>query len=540
MEDVKINGQKKKKRLFKAAAVLILTALHVAVVSGRDRVTFQWPKPLSVTAALSVILAVMLTAGFYTCIMRCITRLSQKEKVLKERFFFFAGYFAFMGIFWFLTWPGIFKGDEFYVLRAALTFRFSAMQSGLTSMFYILTLLFFPSLASIVFWQLLIICQIFAVIMQNLWNSCSDGKRGLLFIPFILLPVIDANLFTLRASLAGWLFLFVICLTCGIIKRPAKNRYTAILLCMVTGLVCAWRSEFIYLVICIPIVLIWLKKAAIKQAAFCFLGIVLFWQLFSIPNKIAADGQNKYPISLVLNPVANLLTEVEDLKGPDVYDDVMCINEVVDAAQLRKDASVRNISQYWNIPDVLPKDQLSSFMRSAIRLIIYYPGKFLKYRWQTFAFTNGIYQDGHTAYPGGEDPDALPYLTYYGMDYSRYFVLSSPPAGYDIRMKAIDTILCRRYDNDGSLKKTMLLTVFYNVLPVFVLVIISASIAAIYKKKENLAMLTVTFLQFPLVFLTAPAMFFMYYFCFYLSGSFSVILLLVSLIKDKSKNEKEV
>ena len=115
-----------------------------------------------------------------------------------------------MGVFWLLTWPGIFKGDEFYVIRAALSFTMSGAQSGITSLFYMVSLLFFPSMASITFIQILLICTIFSVIMHDLFSVLSGKKRYLLFLPFILLPVIDGNLFTLRATLVGWIFLFVL------------------------------------------------------------------------------------------------------------------------------------------------------------------------------------------------------------------------------------------------------------------------------------------------------------------------------------------
>ena len=153
---------------------------------------------------------------------------------------------------------------------------------------------------------------------------------------------------------------------------------------------------------------------------------LVFFVLCNVPNKIALNGSNKYPISLVLNPVANLFTEVEDLKGPCVYDDVMTINELVDASLLRQSASVRNISQYWNIDDVLPKETLNRFMQASLRLIIYNPDKFLKYRWQTFAYTNGLYP-GYITHPGGECIDAINNLVYYRNDYKSYFAFMNPP-----------------------------------------------------------------------------------------------------------------
>ncbi|MBR4759703.1 MAG: hypothetical protein IK078_06110 [Lachnospiraceae bacterium] len=491
---------------------LIFAVAHILVVSGRDRVTFHPTTPLQPYMIGILVLFFFFTWSFYLALLRCVMKLLRKEQEFFYRFRFFAGYFFFMSLFWVLTWPGIFKGDEFYVIRAALSFELSAMQSGLTSVFYIIALLFFPSMATIVFFQLVVICGVFAYVVGNLWERFSTKARYVLLFPFALFPVIDANLFTLRASLVGWLFLLLLCYLWKMKDEPGD----IIKISVVAGLICAWRSEFIYLIVCLPLLLMIRKKVSLRGVLFVFLGVCIFWQGFSIPNKIAANGQNKYPISLVLNPVANLFTEVEELKGPDVHGDVMAINEVVDAAQLRKDASVRNISQYWNIPDVLPKETLSGFMKAAIRLIVYNPGKFLKYRWQTFLYTNSFY-DGYTNHPGGEDLDAIGKLTYYGMDYGNYFLLSRPFLGYDLRMKVISLLACRTYEK-GNIHGNALLVILYNVLPVVLLSVIMLIVFAMKKKWERFWLLLLALVQFPLVFLTAPAMFFMYYYCFYLCG----------------------
>ena len=509
----KMNRDFDRRRLWIWTVVsLIFAVAHILVVSGRDRVTFHPATPLRPYMIGILILFFFFTWSFYLVLLLCVMKLLRREAGFLYRFRFFAGYFLFMSVFWILTWPGIFKGDEFYVIRAALSFELSAMQSGLTSVFYIISLLFFPSMATIVFFQLVVVCSVFAYVMGNLWERFSTKAKYLLLLPFGLFPVIDANLFTLRASLVGWLFLLLLMYLWKMKDEPI----CIIKISVVAGLICAWRSEFIYLIVCLPLLLLIRKKASLRGVLFVLLGICIFWQGFSLPNKIAANGQNKYPISLVLNPIANLFTEVEELKGPDVHADVMAINEVVDAAQLRKDASVRNISQYWNIPDVLPGETLSRFMKAAIRLIVYNPGKFLKYRWQTFLYTNSFY-DGYTNHPGGEDMDAIKKLTYYGMDYGSYFLISKPPLGYDIRMKVISLLACRTYEK-GNIHGNPLLVILYNVLPVALLSAVALIIYAVKKKWERFWLLLLAMVQFPLVFLTAPAMFFMYYFCFYLCG----------------------
>ncbi len=507
----------------------ILTVIHILLVYKRDRVTFHVPDEPGLIVYVLIFFAVLTAFGFYTLLLRAVTGLLKGDKELRYRFTFFCAYFVFLSVFWILTWPGIFKGDEFYVLKAALSFELSAMQSGITSVFYIISLLFFPSMATIVFFQLLVICAVFSLVAGDLFKVFSGWRRLIVMIPFVLFPVIDAALFTLRASLCGWLFLFMLfCL-----YRYAEQRDGRAFFYMMpaaAGLLCAWRAEFIYLLPCLPLAMLILRKDKKKNALAALAIMILSWQLFSVPNRIASAGENKYPISLVLNPVANLFTEAEDLKGPAVYDDIMTINRVVDAALLRKNASVRNISQYWNIPSVLDRELLEGFMKASLRLIIYNPGKFLKYRVQTFLYTNGFY-DGYTNHPGGEDLDAINRLVYYGEDYGSYFAFSRPFLGDGIRQKVISLLACRVYEK-GNIHNRLLLPVLYDVLPLCILMPLVTVFSLIRKRRIMAVLSLLTFIQVPLVFLTAPAMFFMYYFCFYLCAGVITAVFIASILSN--------
>ena len=71
-------------------------------------------------------------------------------------------YFIPLFILLILTWPGIFKGDDFYVLNAIRDYSLSPAQTGLTSLFYICCIRFFPSMGSIAFFQIIIISCIYA------------------------------------------------------------------------------------------------------------------------------------------------------------------------------------------------------------------------------------------------------------------------------------------------------------------------------------------------------------------------------------------
>nr|MBQ8252861.1 hypothetical protein [Lachnospiraceae bacterium] len=502
---------------FKIPLTILCGILHIWIVKNRDLVTFSMPENPRLYIYGIIGGAIVFCFLFYFLFFTVIQKLFERDRKFLSYFKYFLGYFSFMGVFWLLTWPGIFKGDEFYVIQSAKEFTLSGGQSGLTSIFYIVSLLFFPSMATITFIQLLIICTIFAVIMHDLSEVVSGKRKWILYLPFALLPVIDGNLFTLRATLVSWIFLFVICKLYYLIKTDKMTLKYAVVLSVLTGLLIAWRSEYIYMLLLLPFTLWFLKKLNWKRTllliAICFVS----YSLFQIPNKIALNGSNKYPISLVLNPVANLFTEVETLKGPCVYDDVMEINKLVDAALLRQSASVRNISQYWNIPDVLPKEQLRSFMQASLRLIIYNPDKYLKYRWQTFAYTNGLYPD-RVNHPCGT-VDSINKLIYYDMDYKTMFVFMNPPLGQNLREKTISLLACRTYGQE-AIKTNALLPVFYNCIPVIVCMFALFVIACCKKDKLSAMLILMTSAQVALIFLTAPAMFFMYYFCFYLSGYF--------------------
>lgn len=98
------------------------------------------------------------------------------------------------------------------------------------------------------------------MIMHDLFSVLSGKKRYLLFLPFILLPVIDGNLFTLRATLVGWIFLFVLAKVYYLTKTDRFSGKWLLVLSALTGLLCAWRSEFIYLVVFLPLAFLLLKK----------------------------------------------------------------------------------------------------------------------------------------------------------------------------------------------------------------------------------------------------------------------------------------
>lgn len=516
---------------------MVLSIVQALLVHGRVRSVFTLGDSPRLYMYGLIGLSFLFGICFYTAVVFCIYLLIQRNQIFLSYLKYFLVYFLLLCSLLLLVWPGIFKGDEFYVLKSALSFQLSPAQTGITSCFYIICLLFFPNPAVITFMQILIICCIFSYIMKNLFSIYQSRKVWLMLVPFCLLPVLDGNLFTLRATLVGWLFLLVLFQIFFACKKGALSLRAGLFLSAASGLIIAWRTEYVYLLLLLPASLWFLKLFSLKHACISLAVMSLSFLLFQVPNKIAANGSNKYPISLVINPLGNLFNE-EHLEGPSVYEDILILNELIDVQRLRRDASVRNISQYWNIPDVLPKEQLNRFMGAALRLIVYNFDDFLKYRCLTFAHTNGFYPD-EVNHPGGEMVSGILELSYYDTDFKKVFPFMEPPFGQTVREHVIEFLSCRHYVQ-GESTTNIFLPVFYNCLPAFILLAIATLTGCFQRKKAFVVLSFLIQVQLVLIFLTAPAMFFMYYYCFYLCGYAFAGLFFLDMLCSRKHDKKQV
>lgn len=507
----------KKIRLLLPVAALLFYILHAFLLRNQVRNIFAqdivWGRTQYAAVALSALFGYGVYIGIFFVIYFIVTKNQTFFRLLKE----FLIYFIPMFFLLLCTWPGIFKGDEFYVLKAVRSLTFSPAQTGITSLFYIACLRFFPSMGSIAFFQIVIICCIYAYLFYELKVVYPGRNLILCRIVCFLLPVLDGNLFTLRATLVGWIFLLIMCICLFAWKKQRLSLQQLLVISLLCGLIIAWRSEYIYLLLFLPLAVKFVYKKSLKQVILCFLVILVSFQCFNIPNKIALQGSNKYPISLVINPLGNILAQ-DDIRGETAYDDIMTVNELIDVQALRRHPSVRNISQYWNIPDILPEDQRNEFMAASIRLILNNFDDFLYYRWQTFLHTNGCVPD-EINHPTAPTSETIYTLTYYGEDYKNNYYFMQAPFGETVRNTVIDLLSCRNY-TENNIKTNVLYPVFYNCIPTFIIAFACMILCLVKKKFVPAGILFSTGVQVALIFLTAPAMFFMYYFCFYLAGYF--------------------
>ena len=103
---------------------------------------------------------------------------------------------------------------------------------------------------------------IVSYILYNFSKIFKESKMVyFLYIPFLLLPVLDHNLYPLRLTLYSYIEAFLICQLIFIKKLGKNNKANLLVLSVLLILLCSWRTEGMVYLILVPILfLILLKK----------------------------------------------------------------------------------------------------------------------------------------------------------------------------------------------------------------------------------------------------------------------------------------
>ena len=201
----------------------------------------------------------------------------------------------------------------------------------------------------------------------------------------------------------------------------------------------------------------------------------------------------------------------DNLKGKNIGKDIKSINKVLKVDVLKKYPDHHESKAFWTwqvITDDFQK-HLSEFKKAYIDIIINNPFTFLKYRINTFIASSGI-EDDYTPLSTGN-------LTYYYNDLEvKEWVVDiiknnsdMHPLNNNLR-NTTEKILLGVDENDVLLNKYYQ-KIFWNVIPMLLLMLLSLIISLI--KKANLLLLIELSLcaKTIITFLTAPASYFMYY-----------------------------
>ncbi len=516
----------------------ILAILHWTISFYTDKFVFKYyDENISLLENLSrnhkiviyKILFLILLLIIWNFIIKGIIKIKNKDDKLIKFLKYFIPYWIIMIVFLLVTWPGIWRWDEFTILNSSVTLNVFAWQHYLTSVLYIFSLMIIPIPGGILFIQVTIISGIIGYIISKFSEIMrKDKSMYLLYVPFLLFPVIDFNLYSLRLSLYSYLELLffskIIFLYYSIEKDTVCN---ILILSIISALLVTWRSEGIILIIILPAVLYILfhKKYKIYTKLFYITATIVIISIFTVQQNyfIGKSDGIRYSVTAYVEQLDGLIKvekktnpESELLKSMDKFIDVnkFCESESGESA-------------FWNggIRDNFNKEDLEELKKCFISLTIKYPEDFFKERVRTFLITSALYPNKSNQILNSsevfDDPVINDSYRVFRENYKFNF-----PINKDVRKYAIN-LLEGRNINDYY-KTTILYLVMYNLIIPIVAIVIGFAISLFKRKILDVCIGIPILCQLGVMFLAAPGKYFMYYFPYYLIGYFFIAIVIIN------------
>ncbi len=450
-----------------------------------------------------------------------------------------------------LTWPGIWRMDEFGLLSSSSFLYPHFWQNYLTSVWYILSLMILPFPAGVIIvmnaGNALVFARVLAIFESNIKKHLLFERNLIIIpaIPFFFLPVLDSNLYPMRMSQYAFLeILFFAELTdlalnhsehewkLGGENRKEPKRW--FLLSLLAAVLTVWRSESIYYILIYPIILLLIlqKKKAGKQILLYIIMLVILF----VPQKIGEKmtSQDQYELTSIVLPLVPLVIEA-DADSAANEELLSQINLVVNTDVLLDAASrgKNGISMFWSEPNFQRQygsTEFATFKSAYYKLVLKYPMVFIRERFQTFLESNDLLENTTALFTDDETANFVTFRTY----------PLSKPVSDNLRTSVIKILELRRSEDYMSKQP---FTDFVYSACISVLVLIVSCIWLLIKKRYVLFVLLLSMLaKAGLVFLTAPSKLFMYYYPVYLSGYIvlfiGIALLIISLLKKENNQSK--
>lgn len=480
------------------------------------------------------VLVLFLWQGLFYFVYRC----QKRFKILA------LSYLICMLIFLFLTWPGIWRMDEFGLLSSSVQLFPHWWQNYITSVWYILSLMLFPFPSGVIISQIVIASLLIARIvcntcdilehdidvykqnkMSNFARNSSQSKPTesmiLMLIPFFMLPVIDSNLYPLRMSLYAYLELTLLSEVYFFYKKTSWNKKTEAstegkqnemennwLLAVLAAVVTVWRTEAIYYVVAFPLLLAII--GGLKRFWKMIIVYLIIVAILFVPQKLGekATSGDQYQLTSVVLPLVPLTLRAIQDGDMAILED---IDQVVDIRVIESAASQgkNGISMFWSEPDFqreYTSEDFARFESAYHKLILRYPDVFLQERLETFLSSTDLLENTTELFVKKDVPN---YETF-----GSYFL--SQPISNDLRTKVIKTLEIRKKENYE--KKYKVTNFVYTAIPAILFLMIACVFLIIKKKWIPLVILLTALARVPLVFLTAPSRLFMYYYSVYMIG----------------------
>lgn len=552
-------GKRRKEKLNKH--LVIIACIHFFISFFTDRLIFHYSlwNFSDKTAVMKTILAWGSKAVFLCFLIGFWHFLFWFLKKADRSFVKFTCiYFVLMCTLLLLTWPGIWRMDEFGILFEAGNVFPQFWQHYLTSVFYIMALMLLPVPSGVILLQNACISLIVGWILSRFQKLFLTDKASKFiyfgYVPFLFLPVLDSNLYPMRMSLYAFLELLLLAEFVFLSVEKRMNGKNAITLAMLSAVIINWRSEAIYYLLALPVcflVLFW-KIGGRKVKSKFIICMLIGSLILAVPQKIGENqkqyykNSHEYELTSMLLPVVPLIEHIymdalsssyypeseeaalgiiEDKDAPVIFKQtsrLYLMDRVLDVSKAAKAAweGRTGISLYWSDDEFVRNytdEQYAVFRKIYWQLVFEYPEVFMKERLQTFLQSKDLLENTTELFTKENVPN-----------YEKFKELPmTAPVSERVRNRVISVLELR--DGGDYHKKLFGYSFVYSALPAMALELVILLIL-LWKRKWGYSLLLASHMtKIPLIFLTAPSRLFMYYYPVYLTGYVLTIFLLLYL-----------
>lgn len=467
------------------------------------------------------IMATFVLVGFYLLVFWCYS--NRHEEFVRKFLMWGCIYFLILLALFLCVYPGSWRGgDEFVILSKIKNGIVDFWHHYITYIFWGISLVLIPLPAAIPFAQMLISCMITAYIMAMIQTQLGSRKPNLVmliyFLPFITLPVLDSIFYPMRMTLYAFLELLLIFKLYIFVREGGDyNKKAVLAISLLTAIVSVWRTEGFFWVLIVGIIFSFSTSLGdIKRKMIWIMFTAILTVGIYAPQSvgIAKSKAKEYKFTGMIEQIVPLIEE-EMSENTDSHL-LRTIDRVlsVDVINAGIDKNWDGTKIYWShkelgngtlIRDNYTNIDYKNFWEAYLKLVVKHMRGFIKERCDIFL----------KSMPG---TTLSGIFNIYESDQSRHLsfandYVANKPINTSLRMEVLRFMAAERLSSDF---RFLIWCVIPQIIGAFL-----ATIWNIKKRRWLFALLSCSlWWRAGIVFLTAPASYFMYYFSIYLIGLF--------------------
>lgn len=377
---------------WKRISFIIIASIHFIFTFFTDRLYFT-PISEDSTHILSFILVKILLFVVLNLFWQMIFELSLgKNEKMRKIFKYAMVYFLPMMVLLLFIWPGpLADGDISYFMNHEEVYSYNYYLHYLTSLVHIIGLMILPFLTGILIFQNFCYSLIVGYLVYRGVNFFESKLAYLIYLVFIIPSIAYFSLYINRTPIYGYIYiLFLSILIFDFLENRNLTLGKILSLVLLAAILIVLRYEGIYLIVTAPILMAiaYRMKFKFRDTALLILAIIITMNIINIPQKKWEDlYQGNYTYKRLRPAIVHSLSNMLEY---DIEGDFDTIDKVMSIGIMREHRDLYNITPFSKgvEREDFTDEEEEAFVEESFRIFLGNPLEFLKVRFKTLHLTS--------------------------------------------------------------------------------------------------------------------------------------------------------